>query len=358
VSVQVINPLTFPGWDELVLEHQGCTFFHSSAWARVLHESYGFRPVYFTVFADDTLSSCLPVMEINSRITGRRGVSLPFSDYCEPLTSTPDLMKSVFAQAVEYGSRRGWKSLEVRGGGPFLDGKPSSSEYLVHVLKTVNGSTSCETAVEKETSIQDLVFSGFGASTRRNIRNSLGKGVTVEISTDSDAIKEFCRLNQLTRKAHGVPPQPYHFFRRTYDHVISKGHGFVALARYRNLVVAASIFFRFGKNVIYKFGASDARWHYLRPNNLVMWEAIRSCCDTGCAEISFGRTDLGHEGLRRYKTGWGAKERRVEYHRFSFDSATFDSRRPAFHSTRSAIFTRMPLPLLRAIGALAYRHIG
>jgi hypothetical protein len=45
--MEIIDPTNFPNWDELLLSTPGYSFFHSSAWARVLKDSYGYTPWYF-----------------------------------------------------------------------------------------------------------------------------------------------------------------------------------------------------------------------------------------------------------------------------------------------------------------------
>src|SRR5260370_28840299 len=78
----VMDPVTHPGWDSLATAHPESSFFHSSAWARVLEETYGHRPFYFCRLRNGQLEELLPVMEVSSVFTGRRGVSLPFTDFC------------------------------------------------------------------------------------------------------------------------------------------------------------------------------------------------------------------------------------------------------------------------------------
>ena len=80
MTIQIINPLNIPNWDDLISCHPSATPFHSSGWARVLRDTYAFTPYYACVFNGETLSTCLPLMEVNSFLTGRRGVSLPFTD--------------------------------------------------------------------------------------------------------------------------------------------------------------------------------------------------------------------------------------------------------------------------------------
>src|SRR5436190_9564200 len=72
---QRLSPLEKPGWDKLVGWHRDVSFFHSASWAAVLHETYGHAPHYFCTVNDERLSAVLPVMEVNSPLTGRRGVS-------------------------------------------------------------------------------------------------------------------------------------------------------------------------------------------------------------------------------------------------------------------------------------------
>src|SRR4030065_2740482 len=122
-QLKVINPLDYPEWDKLVLSTRGYSFFHSAAWARVLNESYGYKPLYLTLIDDGRLLSLIPCMEIKSILTGKRAVSLPFTDYCEPIFSpllenegegfeTP--LSMILNAIISYGKEASWKSIELR----------------------------------------------------------------------------------------------------------------------------------------------------------------------------------------------------------------------------------------------------
>jgi hypothetical protein len=117
-----INPLLYPGWDFLVSAHPGSSFFHRTAWARVLHETYGHLPIYFCRFADGQLKELFPIMEISSPWTGRRGVSLPFTDACLPLQTTKHDRRALYELALEHGRRQNWRSLECRSNDPDWQG--------------------------------------------------------------------------------------------------------------------------------------------------------------------------------------------------------------------------------------------
>src|SRR5438132_9092343 len=102
----VVNPLEHSGWDALVASHPGSSFFHRTAWARVLHETYGHLPIYFCRFADGQLEELFPVMEVSSPWTGCRGVSLPFTDVCFPLKTVKHDRGELYKLAMEHGRRQ------------------------------------------------------------------------------------------------------------------------------------------------------------------------------------------------------------------------------------------------------------
>ena len=85
MNIEIINPIEYPNWDELLLTSDQSIFFQTSAWARVLCESYNYTPLYFITKDNGRLTSLIPVMEVSSFITGKRGISLPFTDYCPPI---------------------------------------------------------------------------------------------------------------------------------------------------------------------------------------------------------------------------------------------------------------------------------
>ncbi|MGV7223014.1 MAG: hypothetical protein ACQ9MH_15975 [Nitrospinales bacterium] len=129
MNIEIINPITYKNWDELLLTNDQSTFFHSSAWASVLSESYSYKPLYFTIIEDGKLSSLIPMMEISSFLTGKRGVSLPFTDESAPLAANADQHKALIEAIIQHGNSAGWKSFELRGSSDYLNGHPVSSTF-------------------------------------------------------------------------------------------------------------------------------------------------------------------------------------------------------------------------------------
>jgi hypothetical protein len=342
--LELVDPLTLPGWDEMLSGWREATFFHTSHWVRVLREAYGYRPCYLASVENDHFKVLLPCMEVRSPFTGKRGVSLPFTDHCQPLLEDPKDCLELVERMVGRGREAGWRSIELRGVRALPPDIPASSTWYGHTLDLSRG----EQALRK----------GLRESTRRNIRAAEKSGVQVTMETSAAALKGFYGLNCLTRKTHGLPPQPYHFFEKLHEHVLAKGHGMVAAARYEGMVIAASVFFNFRDKAVYKYGASDRRYQHLRANNLVMWEAIRWYARRGCQTLCFGRTEPENKGLLQFKRGWGAREETISYLKYDLRKSQFVTEQPKVTGFHNRVFRAMPLPLLRLAGELVYKHVG
>jgi hypothetical protein len=340
-TLQPVNPSGHPGWDALVTAQPNHSFFHGAAWAETLRKAYGYQPVYLTANEPGGLS-ILPLMEVDSWLTGRRGVALPFTDECEPLHGNPASGRALFQAALEWGRKRGWKSLEFRGGRELFAQAPASLSFYGHRVN-----------LEAD---EDRLFARLESSARRAVRKSMQSGVVVSISRDLEAMKVFYALHCKTRRKHGLPPQPFAFFRIVQEQVLAGNQGMVAIARHGTRAVAASVYFQLGARAVYKYGASDEACQHLRGSNLVMWEAIKWLARQGAGTLHLGRTSLGNEGLRRFKRGWGAEEHRIEYVKYDLHQNRFVTETDESTGWHNRLFRALPAGAARVIGAALYRH--
>lgn len=344
LCLEVVNPTEIKDWDEKILSFKDYSFFHSQSWARVLIHAYNYKPCYFTLSENGNLRAVAPFFEVSSTIIGKKGVSLPFSDHCAPLVSEPETFTTLLDGIIEAGLARHWQRIEFKGYRQFHSGLPCVSTYNLHALILVND----EAALLKK----------FRGSTRRNILKATLKRLVVEMTTDFDALKEFYHLHCITRRHHGVPPQPFHFFRCIHEHLLSKGLGMIILARHEKEAVAGAVFFHFGRKAMYKYGASRRDCLEVRPNNLVMWEAIKWYAVNGFAHFDMGRSEPDNIGLNQFKNGWGTSIEVLSYHTFDLSQMNFCSNHKKSTTAAGKIFQKLPMPVLRAVGEMAYRHMG
>ncbi len=341
----LMDPRSDGEWDRLVAEHPEATIFHSTAWANVLCDTYRHVPHYLRFAANGTLHALLPLMEVASPLTGRRGVSLPFSDFCAPLIfAQPSSNRLMVETLSDLARERRWKYFELRA-------TPAAASAIAP------NKTFCAHRLDLRRSPEEL-FEGLDSAARRALRKAERSGLSVEMSRDEKAVEQFYALHSRTRRRHGVPPQPWRFFRNIFKHIINRDLGFVALARRDGRPVAAAIFFHFGRQALFKFGASDERDQEHRPNNLLMWEGIKHCAQLGCEALHLGRTDVGQDGLRRFKLSLGAQEEMLRYFRFDPATAAWlpESSSPSTPLT-AAVVRRLPLTINRLAGTVLYPHL-
>jgi len=343
-AFQILDPESYEKWDDEISMLHNCSVFHSIAWLKVLSDSYNYIPCYFAAYNKDKLASIVPMMDIKSTITGRRGVSLPFTDYCDPLISKDIKFQDIFDQIIKYAKKHNWKYIELRSGDKYLPNAVVSSGFFGHRINLLR----------KENEIYKLLKNTF----KRNIKKADTSGVSINFFSTIEAVKEFYRLNCITRKRHGLPPQPYRFFKNIYKHIVSKELGIVALASYNEKYIAGAVFLHFGEEAIYKFGASDIKYQNLRPNNLVMWEAIKWYAKKGYKSLCLGRTEIENHGLRQFKLGMGAEEYIIKYYRYDIKNGSFVKEPEKVSPFQTKVFGKMPIFALKTIGTLYYRHAG
>lgn len=346
MEILVVDPLDNNCWDELLQTNPKSSFFHTSAWAKVLNETYQYKPVYFTCIKNNTLSGLIAIAEVKSFLTGFRGVSLPFSDFCEIVAENECDYQRLKKCVFDYGKKSKWRFVEYRGGMRFLSSEtPYSSQYM-HSLDLSRN--------EKE------IFRSLSRSTRRNIKIAIRDGVEIEINHNLSAVNSFYKLHCRTRKYHGVPPQPYTFFKNLYEYVITKNNGAVFVARYSGRDVAAAIVLYFGSKAVYKFSAFDRQYWRAKPNNLLLWTVIKWACENGFKNLHLGRTETQNRGLLAFKEKWGPVEKVQHYYRFDlkkecFVQSTFGNIPLDVCKKISKI---MPSSLFNLTGSILYRHMG
>jgi hypothetical protein len=244
---------------------------------------------------------------------------------------------------VNLALRRRWKYLEIRSE---VSERLFSSRlsFVEHVLRLDRDLQSIQT--------------GLRGSTWRNIEKAVRAGVRIRCHTDLSSVKQFYRLHCQTRKRKGLPIQPEALFSNLYAFCIRQGHGFVLLARHNSHVIAGGVYLHLGSNAVYKYGASLLEFQAMRPNNVVMWDAICRCQAMGIRSLSFGRTDAGDTGLLQYKDGWGCSRNVVSYSRWDPQGVRTTIGNKTTESCARRILSIAPVQFLRLLGEVIYPHLG
>ncbi len=328
-----------------MLKHKDYSFFHTKEWAEVLLESYSYTPMYFTIQNRTEYASLIPSFRINSYLTGSRIVSLPFSDFCEPLYSSILQADEIVSEIFSYAKNQNLKYVEFRSSETkFPHQSDNYRTDLRHIL-FLNKS-------ENET------FKSFSENTRRNIKKTAKSNVVVVIKNDIDGLNFFYKMFCVTRQKHGLPPQPIKFFKNIFEYIIKKGRGDIVLAKHNNQFIAGAVYFKFGEKILYKFGASYPVFNELKGNNAVMWFAIQKYINEKYKEFDFGRTEINHEGLRRFKLSWNTEERFIYTSKYDIKTSKYLPAKIQTDGFHNRIFNNTPVWALKLISKILYKHIG
>lgn len=344
-SVELIDPIGDPSWAEFVAASPTSEIFHHPRWLELLRDQYSYEIKACCVRGEDGIEAALPFARVDSRLTGSRLVSLPFSDMCSPALSAGADLEALgtLGEAVASHAEEEGLELTVHGAMPGIPGGFVSERFVRHELQLPEDPDAAEKGASK--------------SLRRGVSKARKEGLRAERRTDAGALDAFYRLHLRTRQRLGVPTQPKRFIAR-FEELFAAGLGSVWLILDGETPVAANVYLTHNDTVTYKYGASAAEALPKRPNNLLMLEAIRWSCENGFRKFDFGRTDLDNEGLRRFKVSWGAEELPLSY-------TYLTSREPApvgEQSLRERVMTatiqRSPAVVGRLAGEMLYRHVG
>jgi CelD/BcsL family acetyltransferase involved in cellulose biosynthesis len=340
-AVHTLDPLCDSRWDEFLERHPRASVFHSRGWLEALKRTYGYEPRVLTTTAQGPLENGLAFCRV-STWASRRLVSLPFSDHCDALVDRPDDLSAMLGFLAEEMEKGRWRSLELRPRRVELTGLAKGASYCLHTLDLARTA--------------EQVFAGFHASsTQRAIRRAEREGLSYEAGRSEPLLSSFFRLLRLTRRRHGLPPQPLAWFRNL---VACLGEGLtIHVASKNGVAIAAILMLTFKKTVVYKYGGSDAERHALGGMPFLFWRAIQHAQAEGVEELDLGRSDLDQPGLIAFKDHLGAIRSTLTY--YCRPERRVRSARKALLARASRwVVGHLPDAALDISGRLLYRHLG
>ena len=349
--VYEVSPLQDPRWEEFLARHPRSSVFHTTAWLDSLRRTYGYEPICLTTSPPvDPLQNGLVFCRVESWITGRRFVSLPFSDHCDFLIDTPASVPALLATLAQECDKQKQAYVEIRPLYPPDGIQPFFSPTVAYGFHELNLDPSLET-----------LFSNFHKdSTQRKIKRAEREGLTEQVGRSKSILEKFYRLQVLTRRRHGVPPQPRSWFRNMID---CFGEALqIRLAFKGDRSIAGILTLRHKNSLVYKYGCSDAEFNNLGGMHLLFWRAIQEARELGLRQFDLGRSDLDNEGLITFKDRWGATRSTLGYlrHAGSGQLPIAPKQTSADWKSRLAkqVFTRAPNGFLSLAANLLYKHVG
>lgn len=347
--MKIIDPSNDKRWDEFVRNHPDGSVFHLSNWAEVMVKTYNYKP-YYLIIEDESgnIKKGFPFFLLDNGIYGKKLVSIPFTDSIKALMNTEKNYHEYFEKLFEIYKKEKLGYIEIRGTLQNIDNVAfEKNDYFKDFVLNINPDLETVWKKCKQKSV------------RYSIKKAEKMGVKIERSKERNAIRIFYDLNVLTRKKHGVIPQPYSFFENIWHSLISKGYGFVSVALYEKTSIAASIFLEYKDKIYHKFNSSDKNFIHLYPNYLIIWDAIQYAHNKGIEYLDLGRTSPDNKGLMNFKRHWGAEEFDLPYYYYPEIKGVSSMKQSSLkYKIATGILKRTHPRILELLGNKFYRYLA
>jgi hypothetical protein len=346
MTVYEIDPTRDERWDEFLQKHTDASIFHTRGWLEALRQTYGYAPVAFTTSPPGCrLANGFPFCEISSWLTGRRLVSLPFSDHCAPLVESSEQLTCLLTYLREKLTREKWSYIEIRPTDSVwtdLADFGKSKVFLFHKLDL------CP-------SLDELLQNFHKDCVQRKIQRAAREGLVYEDGRSGLLLTKFYHLLLMTRRRHGLPAQPAHWFENLIACLGEKVK--IRVASKDGQPIASIFTIRYKRGLVYKYGCSDHRFNKLGGTQLLFWRAIQEAKESRLREFDLGRSDCDNPGLITFKDRWGATRTELVYLRYPARySHSVSETGQALIS--KYVWSHAPSCMLAAAGRAFYRHMG
>jgi hypothetical protein len=344
-QVYELDPLSDPRWSTLVATHPQASVFHTREWLAALQDSYDYRPLVLTTCPPNaSLSNGIVCCRIQSWPTGSRLVSLPFSDHCEPLLDEPATLGALLTHArgaVEAGR---YRRMEIR--------PHSAQQGNVFGFEPKGGAVLHR--LDLAAPIDQLFRSFHKDCIQRKIRRAERENLVYEEGNSETQLLDFYRLMTMTRRRHGLPPQPLKWFRALITAFGARLK--IRIVRKDGAAVASILTLSHRQTMVYKYGCSDASANKYGGTPMLFWQTIQEAKSNGQNELDMGRSDLDDPGLSVFKEHWGSVPSPLTYWKYPAEGST--TRSAWQRSLLNRVVSASPDFVLQLAGNVLYRHMG
>jgi Acetyltransferase (GNAT) domain len=350
-QIHRFDPLRDQRWDTLVDVHTRSSVFHSRAWLTALQRTYGYKfQAYTTSSPAETLQNGAVFCSVDSWLTGRRSVSLPFSDHCDLLVDDLADEAALLSFLQQEYLRDKPRYIEMRPLSPpriVTDLSCATEEYYHH-------------RIDLRPDLAAIYQSFHKSSIQRKIKRADTEKLNYQEGRSESLLEIFWKLTIPTRRRHGLPPQPRQWFRNLID---CFGESLKIRVAFKNDRPIASILtLRHKDSLVYKYGCSDARFHNMGGMHLLFWRAINDAKEQGLRVFDLGRSSLRDPGLVTFKERWGAERTSIFYVTISDGKSLGNNSAENAASWKARYIKRLvpytPDSVLSLIGSFLYKHIA
>jgi type III secretion system FlhB-like substrate exporter len=275
------------------------SLFNSKAWVRTIEQTYGFEVKTQSTISENGNNAQIQYCDI-SDIRGRRIVSLPFSDYCDPTVENFKDWDTLVTPLLNSGVPMQFKTV--------FNSIPSQDKrFNSHICALWHG--------VDLTQPESILMDQMKDTARRNIRKAQKNNITIRQGNSLADVEIFYKMHCHVRKTkYRLLAQPFAFFENLHANFAPDNSVKILFAELNGVAIAGIFFLIHGDTLYYKFNASTDTES--RPNDLLAWSGILMGQQMGLTKLDFGLSDISQPGLIAYKQKFATEEREITLHKW------------------------------------------
>lgn len=341
ITVRELDAAACARWDAFVQNCPEATFFHLSAWKRLI-ETYQRHRTYF-LYAERAgeIVAVLPLAEVKSRLFGHSLASLPFCVYGGIAATDPAAVPLLEAEAERIALARGVTHLEYRNVTPRHADWPHQDLYV----------TFRKVLEADEEAAMNAIPRKQRAMVRKGIKNNL-------IATNDADVDRFFAVYADNVRRHGTPAMSRRWFAALKD-TFGEQCEVMTVTDPQGAPLSSVLSFYFRDEILPYYAGDLPAARDLAANDFKYWSLMQRALARGCRVFDYGRSKIG-TGPYSFKKNWGFEPTPLAYEYRLFKCDAIPQNNPMNPKYRAfiALWRRLPLPVANALGPHIVRNLG
>ena len=326
-------------WDDAA-SNQGALYYVSS-WTKVLQNTYGFRPVYLYIEDKGEIISLLPLFHVQKPFVKGELVSIPHVE------AGGVAGQKLYQLYLEYLFRDlPVEKIRIYQYRDPLDDLPANTREVVMVKYLPVSSAGLLSSIKS-------------ANTRRQIRNVLEKGYTVDIDNDPKLLTEFYLLYLEKMREFGTPPHALRFM-KSVSEVFGSTCRVIIIRDSQGPLAGGMLLFDEGRIMNFLYIAVPRRYLRWQIGNLIHYSVMAFGIEKRISTYIMGRCESGSSNYM-YKIRLGGAVHPLYLYKFLHTPAGYRAIKEKTAKEKYRTFSRfwscLPPFIINPLGPLVRKWI-
>ncbi|UXH76718.1 FemAB family XrtA/PEP-CTERM system-associated protein [Roseateles amylovorans] len=328
-------------WDAFVQACPSATFFHLSAWQRILKTQFRHRGFFFYAERNGRIEGVLPLAENKSRLFGHALVGLPFAVYGGVAAET-----DAAAQALEEAAQAQARALRVQ----HLELRNVQRRHEDWPHQDLYVTFRKEILPEEEANLLAIP---------RKQRAMVRKGIKNELKAEIDrGVDRFFALYADNVHRHGTPAMSKRYFQSLLD-TFGEAAEVLIVTDAQGTPLSGVLSFYFRDEVLPYYAGDAVAARDLAANDFKYWELMRRACARGLKVFDYGRSK--HDtGSFAFKKNWGFEPTPLHYEYCLYERDAVPQNNPsnAKYQLMIKAWRKLPISVANWLGPHIVRSLG